>query len=319
MNEKLKFPVHLRDALIVLGLAVIMLILGAFYDYDLSLALYVNANGFGRWFGIIFSGIAELPGYTALFIGGFALIISSVKANKTRKIISYIVGILAMIAAFVLSNSTFWNIYEFAETESSKWLIILLGAFLITAIDGLLAVGLAYYMRNKKEKSEQLFRLAVTIITIVAIELALQTIFKYLASRPRPRYIFSVSIDESQSLFKPFYDWQPFYAFKQGVGDNCKSFPSGHTTTAMVTAFALPLFVGFFVDLKQKPALNIALFYLGFLYAVAMGFSRICCGAHFLSDISAGIILATIVGFASIVVIKIIFEKLDTKHFRIEN
>jgi undecaprenyl-diphosphatase len=70
------------------------------------------------------------------------------------------------------------------------------------------------------------------------------------------------------------------------------SFPSGHT----ITAFAVALSLGAFY-----PAMFAGLFFC----AVSVALSRILLGMHFLSDVIAGALLGTILGFGSAALLRI--------------
>jgi len=61
------------------------------------------------------------------------------------------------------------------------------------------------------------------------------------------------------------------------------SFPSGHTAAAFVMAIQLMLFF---------PAFALA----GFIWAIAIGVSRVALGVHFPGDILAGALLGTLCG-----------------------
>ena len=64
------------------------------------------------------------------------------------------------------------------------------------------------------------------------------------------------------------------------------SFPSGHTITAFSVAVALGMFYP-----EMQPGL--------FFCAASIAASRVLLGMHFLSDVIAGAILGTVLGFVS--------------------
>jgi len=64
------------------------------------------------------------------------------------------------------------------------------------------------------------------------------------------------------------------------------SFPSGHS----ITAFAVTCSVGLFYP---------SLFELLLFFAISIAISRIFLGMHFLSDVVAGSLLGTLLGFGS--------------------
>ena len=84
--------------------------------------------------------------------------------------------------------------------------------------------------------------------------------------------------------------------FVNGVftSEEFKSFPSGHTGSAAVIVMLLsylPYLTKGKVSMKHQKLL----FFIGFLYTLALAFSRMLCGAHYLTDVCVG-------GFLSILI-----------------
>lgn len=310
MKKYLYKPIHLRDELIAIFIAITILILGAFYDQKFSEIVFVNHDGLGKWFGIIMSGFAEFPSYLVFFLAGFVLIVTSLNSKKIRKIFSFIFGLLIMLGAFYLQYSTLYNIAEFEDTIKYEIFIIAVSSFITLAIDVCLIFFIYFYLIRNPDKNEKAFRLAILLIAIMGVELIFQQTFKYLASRPRPYYVYDV---DNGDAFKNFYEWNPFYAFEGG--DAFKSFPSGHTATASLMIFYLPLIINFFIDFKKKPWLNILLFYVGLTYALISALSRTYAGAHFLSDVAAGLLLSLITSYLTIIVTRLIYKKIDKSDY----
>ena len=73
-----------------------------------------------------------------------------------------------------------------------------------------------------------------------------------------------------------------------------RSFPSGHALQSMGLIFALPPLAEVYDCLKDKKTV---LFAAGTVFGVLVCFSRMVMGAHFLSDVSMGSLLAVIAGF----------------------
>jgi undecaprenyl-diphosphatase len=65
------------------------------------------------------------------------------------------------------------------------------------------------------------------------------------------------------------------------------SFPSGHTMTAFAVAFSLSMFY---------PSLTVGLYFC----ALSIAASRILLGMHFLSDVVAGALIGSVLGYAGI-------------------
>ncbi len=291
-------PLSLREPLIAISVGIIMLIFGMIFDFQISSAIYDPINT--SFFGIIMSGICELPVCFALALGGSLLIIGRNKENKTYVVLSFIFGIIAMVVGAYYVYDTFLDIAKFSSTQNYELLIRILGIVFALLFVGV-TVLLSFKFTKNYEDKKKLFICGFYLLIIVCLVAALATGFKYLWSRPRPRYIF---IEENpEDLFHPLWILNPFKALKDG--DNFKSFPSGHTTYASLEMFVLPL-LGFLFNKDKK--INIILFYIGLLWALLAALSRIVAGAHFLSDVSFGLIITSC---STLLINKIMFRKND--------
>lgn len=291
-------PLSLREPLIAISVGIIMLIFGMIFDFQISSAIYDPINT--SFFGIIMSGICELPVCFALALGGSLLIIGRNKENKTYVVLSFIFGIIAMVVGAYYVYDTFLDIAKFSSTQNFELLIRILGIVFALLFVGV-TVLLSFKFTKNYEDKKKLFICGFYLLIIVCLVAALATGFKYLWSRPRPRYIF---IEENpEDLFHPLWILNPFKALKDG--DNFKSFPSGHTTYASLGMFVFPL-LGFLFNKDKK--INIILFYIGLLWALLAALSRIVAGAHFLSDVSFGLIIASC---STLLINKIMFRKND--------
>lgn len=289
-------PISLREPLIAISIGVIMLVFGIIFDFQISSAIYDPINT--SYFGIIMSGICELPVCFALALGGTLLIIGRNKENKTHTILSYIIGITAIILGAYYVYDTFLDIAKFQSTQNYELLIIILGIVFAVAFVSLTVFFTFKFTKNYEDK-KKLFIFGFYMLVSVALVAALATGFKYLWSRPRPRYIFSE--ENPQELFHPLWILNPFKALKEG--NNFKSFPSGHTTYASLGMFIFP-YLGFLFDKDKK--INITLFYIGLVWALLAALSRIVAGAHFLSDVSFGLLITSCSG---LLINKIMFRK----------
>lgn len=125
----------------------------------------------------------------------------------------------------------------------------------------LVPLGILVYGFIKSRKKIQ--RKGWFILTSMGLSSLISLIIKELINRPRP------------------FESYPFIE-KISVGGSA-SFPSGHT----VTAFALALAVALAFKNRYSTLLV-------FVWASAVGFSRIYCGVHYPSDVVAGIVLGLI-------------------------
>jgi membrane-associated phospholipid phosphatase len=103
----------------------------------------------------------------------------------------------------------------------------------------------------------------------------------------RQRYF---TMDDAPSQFTPWYE--PVAEPEAPATDDFKSFPSGHSFSAMLALwFALfPRFIP--LPAKRKRTWTHALFAAALIFALLTMFSRLVYGRHFLSDVTAGALIA---------------------------
>jgi membrane-associated phospholipid phosphatase len=123
--------------------------------------------------------------------------------------------------------------------------------------------------------------LAETILVTTFVSVAL----KYTIKRPRPFVTYSF-IEKETSATSP-------------------SFPSGHTSEAFATATSLSIaFPKWYVIAPS------------FLWAGAMGYSRMHLGVHYLSDVLAGALIGAGSAYLCHYINKKVFQKRQTKTYR---
>ncbi len=158
--------------------------------------------------------------------------------------------------------------------------------------DGILFIvlGLIFLLFKKTRKvgAGMLFGIAIgALITNVTI--------KPLIERPRPFELYEyLTTDPNVLLFK---DW--WMDLGEVHASSMRSFPSGHTTSAV--AALVPVFL--FCDKKKS--------WLALVAAVLMGASRNYVMVHYPSDVLGGILVGLIAGIAAFIIVKIIIDKLE--------
>lgn len=318
MKEKLKFPYHYICLCAALVIGISMLIAGSFVDQQLSQSLFVNGSGFARWYGIILSGLSEQPAYSIAAIAGIGLIASNIsKKMDWKNIVFIILGALAAGAGLYYSFKTFNNISSTTEAytgDAHKTLITILAIVFIVLVDGSLSFLVIRYNLKHPEKKQEFTRLCIALFAILAIEILIQTGLKYLASRPRPRYLYGFTEPNVDAdLFRNWWEWEPFACMHSSVkSDNLKSFPSGHSMTATAAAFMLPLIYNFYSQ-KKTTLMRSVFFGIGIAWAVINAFGRVCAGAHWLSDTAGGIVFSTIICYCAYLLVAFIYSKIDEK------
>lgn len=140
------------------------------------------------------------------------------------------------------------------------------------------AVILMLFQKTRKVGVTMLFAVACgALITNVAL--------KNIVDRTRP--------------FLASEEYKRFWEFAQGAFEDESSFPSGHTTAAMAAMTAL------FLTCNKKWS------WVGFLFAVLMGVTRLYFVVHYATDVIAGLISGAIGGVVGYYIMKLIFKILD--------
>src|SRR5574344_940668 len=106
--------IKIREIIIALIIGLTMLVLGICFDFQISSKVYdpIDTNAFG----IIMSGIAELPVCFALCFGGISLIVARIKDKKWKEILCWIFGIIAIGVGLYFVYDTWMDITKFDKT-----------------------------------------------------------------------------------------------------------------------------------------------------------------------------------------------------------
>ena len=277
----------------LLGFAIIasFIIVGSFLDYDISSVLF--KPGQEGFFGISGSILAQAPTFIGVTVAGALLLAASrYKLLEQKKNIKYgliIFGVIGIAIGTFLSFYYALKLKNFTSIGSSTKFYVLLGVSILIAfaINGLLVF---FILKNgSKLQFKKAVMVGILIMLIVAVEVIFYHVFKYLVSRPRPRYIFA----QTEPL-RYFENWWHLNPLKGLTDDEFTSCPSGHCANAM----ALPFILVALTYLKPDMKFNYRLlaFAIGFVWTLIWAFSRIFAGAHFLSDLGMGMLVTYISG-----------------------
>ena len=295
------FGIPLAYYYLFASVCLILLVVGSFFDEDISTSLYDKNNAYGYFFESFgtFLGYMMVPsGATCLFLG--------LKEDKRWwvKLVAYLILLLALFAsAYVYGGSLC------IEKEEYGLLVEKLPAYGFAIFMMCLSVLLTYMFVNKKDR-RMLLIVGSIILLSMAIQLALLNLFlKYLACRPRWRYLLGDALDQG-GLNESFRAWWEMQPFKYLSGDYHKSWPSGHTATATIVT-TLPLLS--LLEEKKHKLTPIIFASIGFLYAFIVAFSRIVAGAHFLSDVAFGGLFSVLGIIASYFIVEAIDKKISKK------
>lgn len=262
----------------VLAILVAGVIIGSFFDYQISNALYLPGNFFGK----MMASVGELPAYSLLgFGGGYLFYISW---NNLRKSFNGWVVILGSLFAFgcgiyflghAITNVNGFNIPD------KKWIVGMpIAAVIITP---LFILGL---FTGKRVKDINLWKLMFWILLMMGVTILIITLVKLIPHRPR----FRVVIDPSNPIEYCNW-WNPCNNYKDFLSDTItreefKSFPSGHIgiTSGIVYLMYMPALL----EKPNTPKIRAIIFYSAFAYILLLAYTRIMSGAHYLSDVCMG-------------------------------
>jgi membrane-associated phospholipid phosphatase len=273
----------------VFVLAITGIILGSFYDLAISNALYQAQNGFG----LFMAAFGELPCYAGLGLVGGCLLKVELKNDKVlwRKIVAIAIGALVAIFGAVLASKAIISRNAY-NIESWWYLGYPIGFFI---------VGMAYlggYFFAKKIDDPHALRDLLSILAVMATALIITTVVKNLNPRPRYRWLVgevSGSFPSSLDYFHNFWESasslkSQVLAIDKGFSEEFKSFPSGHVTSGTMAI----LLLGYIPRLDTKLMKHqILFFFIGLVYVLVLMYSRILIGAHFLTDVSFGLLITT--------------------------
>ena len=109
----------------------------------------------------------------------------------------------------------------------------------------------------------------------------------------RPRFRFLYTYASTMSDYRNWWETgtsvKDAYINTMGVtSEEFKSFPSGHTATI----FSLIPFLVYLPKINEKYCkYETILFYIGLIWILLVAFSRMLVGAHFLTDVSFGLLI----------------------------
>lgn len=264
--------------------AFLSLIVASFKDLAIDIALNNPTNPIALWF----YRTGEVPGNIILTLGGAVIFYCSGKR------LLRLIGLAAELIGGVVLGVTLAG-YMFIKDGSETVTGVLFG--LGVSVLFLLA-GKYIVLPDKMKKPLLIFAWAG--IAAMLVKTGIIEITKIFWGRERYRMMLELGTTQG------FTQWyQP-----QGItsSNEYKSFPSGHTAGAGMSYLAMLLpFAG--DKLKGKYALCFA---VPFAYTSVVAFTRLVMGAHFLSDVTIGGIVAFTVVIITISILDNINNKKST-------
>lgn len=262
------------------------LIIGSFSDFQINSVIYNQSNQFG----IFMAAFGEYPGYFLIAFFGSYMLATAFKTFKSPKNASFFINLFAGVIAVVLSTYYQGHAIECVNGYDFKGLMKLLGYGIgLVLMIPPIVIG---FISGLKSKNESFWQIALAFLLTITITIIVITVVKGILHRPRFRFL----VSQSEVTFKNW--WEAFPDYKSYVVGNVtseefKSFPSGHvgTGTMVLCMPYLPLLI----KGKNSCKTFIILSIISILYPPLLAFTRMLCGAHFLSDVSVGGLIGTIV------------------------
>lgn len=241
----------------------VAMIFASFFDLQISQSLYNPDSLFGQFFAYI----GELPMYLLIPIS-LSIIAVFLYKKRTKKNVAF----ACVFALFSLA--TFWLcVSKFLDFALPLPIQILVAIVLFCA-------SWFLFLRFEVDTLGRLYRWAILALIVCLLSLVITQIIKNLWGRIRFRDLTSAG---------SFDDFTPWY-LPVGITGN-KSFPSGHSVAVTMIVLILPLLESFGVQKRTEVIVGIIVT----ITIVAVTTSRIVVGAHFLSDVTMGVIVGVAV------------------------
>ena len=303
---------------LIIGLIVFFAVFAVCTVYDLQISLflvdledgeYLSTNIFGR----IFEVIGELPLYL-FFAFVFAVLVrkfGNFKGKITFVLLSILCAIISVVGYFLCLNEAFTYIIEYAGLE--EYFDGVLYEELAYVLLSLLLYFITFKIVNKLSITaiNALTAFAVIVILTGVISQVLTKIVKVFAGRARYRMMHLVTTLTGEDAFEFYTPWYEFNMSAKvssewlllGVPKNgFNSFPSGHSSASAtcVVLFALPMLFSNLNSVKGKAVC----YGIGILFPLLVAISRIVVGAHFATDVLAGLFITYATYFIVVAIFK---------------
>lgn len=265
---------------IALGVAVLGIVLGSFFDLPISQAIASADNGFALTVSAIGPTIAFAA--VAAMGGGFVAFIAKGQYHIALKVLFGVLAAACLGVAIYYPAGEYFGVNGFYGA-APEWI-----GYLIVIIPECAAMAGGYFLfRDFQNKNLWIVFCIVIAILVIALLGAVNGL-KGLIHRPRFRLL--VAEQGNPDIF--FHNWwEPTKNYKDLIAtygihkDNFKSYPSGHTAEASIVLVAFT-----FLPLAHKKfeRWQLPLFLGGSALVLLVAFARILAAAHFLSDVSWG-------------------------------
>ena len=314
MKELIKKNLLPFVCLIVL---LVLLIIGSIWDLQISQKLVALNEGnyyTHNIFGIIFETIGEMPIYLITAFAS-ALIFHNFKRRKKSwfNLAVQIFAVLVSVALLFYMNYKLFkylaihlDFTEFIGETSDTIAYFLLGACM---------TFLLFYLTQRLPSSflNKMLIWALIVWGTAFISQVLTHLLKAVAARPRYRAMFMM---DDFTIYRRWFQFQwgipeieeDLVALYNASSDWFKSFPSGHTSAGTMV-ITLTLIPSLFTKTNTFTKKFITVFVV-IAYVLAVMFSRILVGAHFLTDVTFGALITLGSTCLSVFIVKKVMKKI---------
>ena len=262
---------------IALGITVLGVILGSFFDLQISQAIASPTSTAG----LLFSALGPTIGFAAVAACGGGFVAFALKGDypKWLKVIFYILAAACLGVSIYYPGGEWFGINGFYGAAPQ-----IIGYLIVIVPEGAAMVG-GYFLFKDCQNKNMWIVFCAMIVMLCIVLLAIITILKGIMHRPRFRFLMASDFDLFHNWWEPCKNYKDLMEQYGTVSENFKSFPSGHTAEASI--FVVPVV---FLPLANKKfeKYQMPLFIFGVGLIILVAFARILAAAHFLSDVSMG-------------------------------
>lgn len=275
--------------------------IGTFNDEAIAKTLFSPDNMIAK----IITSVGVYPFFVfgVIFIGALYERVIHSSVNKALKGVICVICILA--AAFIcfigtgalIDKDCFGNIFPVLVRN----IPVIAGISIVTIFP---IFYLGYHLAAKCD-DKLLIKRVICLIVIMILAYVCLELFKNIFARPRYR---TVVLGYDGIGYLPWYTkFMNAADYVNGLGidkGEFRSFPSGHAILSTSLVYILQSFCWFGTKLKNKRFL---LGLTGFVFSVIIMFTRMVLGAHYLSDVSAGAMIGTVLA----IIYTVIQQRID--------
>ena len=273
---------------IALGVAMIGIVFGSLFDFEISKAIASPTNALG----LTISAIGPTIGFAGVAVmgGGFISFIVKGKYHIVLKILFGVLAACCLGVSIFYPGGEYFGINGFYNKDL-KWL-----GYVIVIIPEVAAMIGGYFLfKNCKNENMWMIFCIIIVLLLIALLAVIPTI-KDNMHRPRYRGLLIYDDIRFHKWWEPFKEYKDLYAQKKAdptitkeqlkvFKENCKSYPSGHTAEASILLLPITFFP--LADNRFKKY-QMPFFYGACGLIVLVALARILAAAHYLSDVSWG-------------------------------